>query len=227
MKTLILTGKITFIVSFFICLQSCSDAQTFSEWRPENRTGVSAETGLLKSWPEEGPELIWSNSELPKGFSSVSFGNDLIYLTGFDGENDVLVALDNNGKIKWQTPYGRPWEESYPESRCTPTVENDKVYVSSGFGDLVCINSISGEIVWSLKASERHNGTYGQWGIAESLIIDGEKIYFSPGGSETMTVAIDKTSGELIWKSESIDSKPGYVSPILIEYAGKKMIINV
>ncbi len=227
MKTLILTGKITFIVSFFICLQSCSDAQTFSEWRPENRTGVSAETGLLKSWPEEGPELIWSNSDLPRGYSSIAFGDNSIFLTGYDGQNDVLVALDNNGKIKWQTPYGRPWEESYPESRCTPTVENDKVYVSSGFGDLVCINSISGEIIWSLKASERHNGTYGQWGIAESLIIDGEKIYFSPGGSETMTVAIDKTSGELNWKSESIDSKPGYVSPILIEYAGKKMIINV
>jgi outer membrane protein assembly factor BamB len=204
-----------------------NDNQAISEWREENRTGVSAETGLLTSWPEGGPELIWMTTELPRGYSSVTFGNNTIYTTGFDGENDVLIALDSYGKIKWQTSYGRPWMESDPESRCTPTVEGDKVYVSSGFGDLACIDGISGEIIWSLEASEIYKGTYGQWGIAESLIIDGEKIYFSPGGPETMTIALDKTTGELIWKSESLDSKPGYVSPILIEYAGKKMIINV
>jgi len=198
-----------------------------SEWREENRTGISAETGLLTSWPEEGPEMLWLNTELPRGHSSVTFGNNTIYTTGYDGENDVLVALDPLGKIKWQATVGRPWDESNPESRCTPTVEGDRVYVSSGFGDLACVDGISGEIIWSLKASEIHEGTYGQWGIAESLIIDGEKVYFSPGGPETMTIALDKTTGELIWKSESIDSKPGYVSPILIEYAGKKMIVNV
>ena len=204
-----------------------NDEQLISEWREENRTGISAETGLLTSWPEEGPEMLWLNDELPKGHSSVTFGNNTIYTTGYNGENDVLVALDPHGKIKWQTPYGRPWEASDPESRCTPTVEGDKVYVSSGFGDLACIDGISGEIIWSLKASEIHKGTYGQWGIAESLIIDGKKIYFSPGGPETMTIALDKTTGELIWKSESIDSKAGYVSPILIDYTGKKMIVNV
>jgi outer membrane protein assembly factor BamB len=204
-----------------------NDEQLISEWREENRTGISAETGLLTSWPEEGPEMLWLNAELPKGHSSVTFGNNTIYTTGYNRENDVLIALDSHGKIKWQTQYGRPWEASDPESRCTPTVEGDKVYVSSGFGDLACIDGISGEIIWSLKASEIHKGTYGQWGIAESLIIDGKKIYFSPGGPETMTIALDKTTGELIWKSESIDSKAGYVSPILIEYAGKKMIVNV
>lgn len=203
------------------------DHQQISEWREENRTGVSAETGLLKSWPEEGPEMIWSVTGLPKGYSSVSFGNSSIYLTGYDGTNDVLIALDGNGKIKWQTPYGRPWYPSNPESRCTPTVEGNRVYVSSGSGDLACIDGTSGEIVWSLKASEVYKGTYGEWGIAESLLLDGQKLYFSPGGPETMTIALDKSTGELIWKSESIDSKPGYVSPILIEYAGKKMIVNV
>jgi outer membrane protein assembly factor BamB len=202
-------------------------AEGISEWREENRTGVSAETGLLKSWPESGPELIWSNTELPKGHSSVTFGNNSIYTTGFDGQNDVLVALDAYGKIKWQTPYGRPWDLSNPESRCTPTVEGNSVYVSSGTGDLACIDGMTGAIIWSKKTSETFKGTFGKWGIAESLIIDGQKIYFTPGGPETMTIALDKSSGELIWKSESIDSKPGYVSPILIEYAGKKIIINV
>jgi outer membrane protein assembly factor BamB len=202
-------------------------AQSISEWRPENRTGVSAETGLMKSWPESGPGLVWENLTLPRGHSSVSFGNSFIYLTGLEDNNEVLVALDNSGKIKWKTTYGRCWQQSNPESRCNPTVEGNRVYVSSGFGDIACIDGILGKIIWSVKASELYKGTYAEWGIAESLIIDGQKLYFTPGGSETTTIALDKTSGKLIWKSKSLNDNPAYVSPILINYAGKKIIVNV
>ena len=204
-----------------------SDNQVISEWREENRTGVSSETGLLKSWPEEGPGLIWSNTALPKGHSSVTFGNNSIYLTGNDDQNDILIALDEYGKIKWQTPYGRIWKESNPESRCTPTVEGDKVYVSSGFGDLACIDGISGKIIWALKASETYKGKYGPWGIAESLIIDGDKIYFTPGGTETTTIALNKNTGELIWKSVSLGDPASYSSPVLISYPGLNLLVNV
>jgi len=202
-------------------------AQAISEWRPDNRTGVSSETGLLKSWPENGPELLWTNLELPKGNSSVSFNSNSLFLTGLSGQNDILVSLDTLGKIKWQTSIGRAWTDSYPESRSTPTVEGNRIYTSSGFGDLACVDATSGEIIWSYKASEIHKGTYGSWGIAESILIDGDKLYFSPGGPETMTIALNKANGSLIWKSASLNDKPGYVSPILIEYAGKKMIVNV
>jgi outer membrane protein assembly factor BamB len=202
-------------------------AQAISEWRPDNRTGVSSETGLLKSWPENGPKLLWTNLELPKGNSSVSFNSNSLFLTGLSGQNDILVSLDTLGKIKWQTSIGRAWTDSYPESRSTPTVEGNRIYTSSGFGDLACVDATSGEIIWSYKASEIHKGTYGSWGIAESILIDGDKLYFSPGGPETMTIALNKANGSLIWKSASLNDKPGYVSPILIEYAGKKMIVNV
>jgi len=204
-----------------------SGNQKISEWREEERTGISAEKGLLESWPSEGPKLIWSNGELPKGHSSVTFGNNTIYLTGNDDQNDILVALDGYGKIKWQTPYGRMWKASHPESRCTPTVEGDKVYVSSGFGDLACIDGITGLVIWSVKASEINKGTYGSWGIAESLIIDGEKIYFTTGGPETMTIALNKMTGELIWKTESLNVPASYSSPVLIDYNDYKLLVNV
>jgi len=203
------------------------NAQQISEFREANRTGVSSETGLLKSWPAEGPKLLWTNLELPKGNSSVSFGNNVMYTTGKVGADDVLFALDMNGKILWQTVTGRAWTQSYPESRSTPTVEGNKVYTTSGYGDIACIDGTSGKVIWSYKASEMNKGTYGMWGIAESLIIDGEKLYFTPGGPETMTMALNKTTGAVLWKSASLNDKPGYVSPILVNYAGKKMIVNV
>ncbi len=208
-------------------LSSFVGAQDISEWREENRTGVSAEKSLLKSWPAAGPTLIWSNLDLSRGYSSPSFGANTIYITGNKGNDDILYALDMNGKILWQTVMGRAWTQSNPESRATPTVEGNRVYCSSGFGDLACIDGTTGKIIWSYKASELHKGTYGSWGIAESLLINGDKVFYSPGGPETMTIALNKTTGNLIWKSASLNDKPGYVSPILINYAGKKMIVNV
>jgi len=219
--------KISLISLLVLISVNFSAGQKISEWRPENRTGVSAEKGLLKSWPESGPKLLWFNQDLPSGFSSPTFGNESIYLTGNKDKNDILVAMDTLGKIKWQTPYGSSWNGSNPESRCTPTVEGIRVYVSSGSGDLACIDGINGTIIWSLKASETYKGTFGPWGIAESLLIDGNNLFFTTGGPETMTIALDKKTGKLVWKSESLNDIPAYVSPVLINYSGKKLIVNV
>jgi outer membrane protein assembly factor BamB len=220
--------KSMIVISFSVLLSfQITNAQQISGWREENRTGVSTETGLLKSWPATGPILLWSTPELSKGYSSVSFGNNTIYTTGIKDSADVLYALNLNGKMLWQAKMGRAWNESFPESRATPTVEGDKVYTCSGYGDIACIDGITGKIIWSYKASEQNKGTYGNWGIAEALLLDGDKLYFSPGGPETMTIALNKATGNLIWKSASLNDKPGYVSPILIEHAGKKMIVNV
>jgi outer membrane protein assembly factor BamB len=219
--------RMILVIIILSTVYSFAAAQKVSDWRPENRTGVSAETGLLKSWPEAGPKLLWSTLDLAKGFSSPSFGTNTIYITGIINNEDVLFALDGTGKILWKTTIGRSWTQSFPDSRATPTVDGNRVYSSSGMGDLACIDGTSGKLIWSYKGSEMNKGTYGSWGIAESLLIDGNKIFFSPGGPETMTIALNKETGNVVWKSESLNDKPGYVSPIIVNYAGKKMFINV
>ena len=218
---------ITISIILLVLLSGRSKGQQTNDWRPENRTGVSAETGLLKSWPTGGPTLLWSCIDLAKGYSSPSFGVNKIFITGNKGNDDILFALDMNGKILWQTVMGRAWTQSNPESRATPTVLSNRVYTTSGFGDIACIDGTNGKIIWSYKASELNKGTYGRWGIAESLLIDGDKVYYTPGGPETMTIAVNKETGKVIWKSASLNDKPGYVSPILISFAGRKIIINV
>jgi outer membrane protein assembly factor BamB len=218
---------ITVSIILFALLSGFIEAQKISDWRPENRTGVSAETGLMKSWPEAGPTLLWSNLELGKGYSSPSFGAKTIYITGLSGKDDILYALSMDGKILWKAVMGRAWNGASPESRATPVLDGNKVYTCSGFGDLACIEATTGEIIWTYKASELNKGTYGMWGIAETPLIDGEKLYFSPGGPETAMIAVNKSDGKIIWKSESLNDKPGYASSILINYAGKKMVIGV
>ncbi|NOQ25606.1 MAG: PQQ-binding-like beta-propeller repeat protein [Bacteroidales bacterium] len=208
-------------------LSSISYSQEIIDWRGPNRTGVYDETDLLDNWPKNGPELLWSLEDIYTGYSSVSVANNSIYLTGRNESTDVLIAVDINGKIKWQVPYGRAWNGSYNEGRCTPTIENNKIFVSSGLGDLACIDANGGEIIWSVKASDELGGTFGRWGISESLLIVDNKLIFTPGGNQTTMVAYDKLTGEIIWKSESINDDPSYVSPLLISRNGKKIITTV
>lgn len=213
-----------FIVSF-----TCSaiQAQNIEQWHGPKRDGVFPENGLLTQWPAEGPKLLWSTEDLPKGYSSACVTPAGIFTTGMEDESDVLIGMDSEGHIKWKTPYGRIWKASFSDSRCTPTFENNKLYVTSGNGDVACIDALSGKIIWQVKASEKFEGIYGEWGIAESILILGDKLFFTCGGNQTTMVALNKNTGETLWKSESLNDKPAYSSPSLIEYGGRNLILNL
>lgn len=118
-------------------------------------------------------------------------------------------------------------ERLLPESRCTPTLEDNNVYVTSGLGDIACVNGTTGSIIWSMKASEKYEGSYGIWGIAESPLLIGNKLIYTPGGDKTTIIALDKTTGAPIWLSESIKDKPSYTSPLFVNADGRKFITNV
>ncbi len=207
--------------------QSSLSIIDINQWRGNNRNGIFDESNLLKVWPENGPELLWSTDSLSMGNSSMSFGNNTIYLTGTKDTMDEVIALDLQGNIKWRKPYGRAWSQSYPEARCTPTIDNKKLYVSSGLGDVTCLDAISGNIIWNVNANDKYEGKLNLWGTAESLLIVDDKVIFSPVGNQTTIIALDKLTGEEIWASKSIQDSTAYVSPILINYAEKKIIVNV
>jgi outer membrane protein assembly factor BamB len=220
MKRIILTSLLVFFG--WISLSS----QVISQWRGSERTGIYRDTDLLEVWPETGPEMIWSIDSIPEGYSSVAVAYDMVFFTGISDSMDIIAAVDNGGKLIWQTPFGRAWDDSFPHSRSTPTIEDHKAYVSSGLGDIACINCENGEIIWSRKASEEFEGTYGKWGISESLLIVDEKLIFTPGGNKTTILAFDKLTGELLWASKSLEDAPSYASPLFANWKEKDMIIN-
>lgn len=202
-------------------------SQNISEWRGPNRSGVYHETGLLKVWPENGPQLLWTNDALSQGYSSMSIANGMVYLTGIKDTMDVLVALNLNGTIKWQTPFGRAWVDAFPESRCTPTVENGFVYVSSGMGDIARVDASNGQVVWKISGYKKFNGRYGTWGYSESLLLVDNKVIFTPCGEKTTMVALDKKTGETLWQTQSMKDTAAYVSPLLVQENGKKLVVSV
>lgn len=218
------TGIFLVILMLFISFNS--KAQEAFQWRGENRDGHFTATNLLKEWPENGPELLWYNDSIPNGYASVSVGNNTIFTTGKVDSLDYLIAFSLQGKEIWRTAFGRAWDGSYTESRSTPTIEGNRVYVSSGMGDIACVNAENGEIIWDMKAIDRFEGVYHKWGISESLLIVDDKVFFTPGGDKTSMVALDKMTGVTEWTSIPLGDYPSYVSPIVVERGNKKIIVT-
>lgn len=212
------------------CILGLSQAvfsQTPAQWRGPDRSGVYNETSLLKEWPAEGPALLWSAEGIGKGYSSAVSDGNAVYVTGMKDSTDILTALSPEGKILWQTPFGPSWFGSFPETRCTPTVEGDFIYLVSGGGTVACVLKTNGKIKWSVKGLEKFEGRYGQWGVCESPLVAGNKVIYTPAGPKTTIVALDKNTGETIWQSVSLNDTGAYVSPRLVHYGNKDIIVTV
>jgi hypothetical protein len=215
------------IIQILLVLSQYAAAQSISQWRGPDRNGVFPESGLLKSWPEQGPELLWMNDNLDKGLSSVSVTDTEIFVTGLEDSTEYLTALDLNGNQLWRLPYGFGGKTSYPDSRCTPTVEKDHIYLISGRGKVVCVNRTEKKIQWEVPAFEKYQGKHWIWGIAESPLLVDDKVIYSPGGHQTTMVALDKHTGETVWETQSLNDTSSFVSPILINFGRNKIIVNL
>ena len=104
--------------------------------------------GLLKEWPEDGPQLVLEVEKIGAGWSSPIFIDGMIYTTGMIDTLDNLTAINPDGSFKWQVPYGRSWNKSFPDTRSTPVVEENRIYVQSGTGQVSCINKEDGSTIW-------------------------------------------------------------------------------
>jgi len=195
------------------------------QWRGPNRDGIYTDTMLLKEWPEEGPEVLFLSKGIGRGFSSAVATDKRIYVTGIIDGQENLTAMDLQGKILWQKPFGQSWDQSYPETRSTPTVEDDRVYVLTGKDNMACFHAESGELIWSVDIHKEYNSRWDMFGVSESVLLVGDKVITTPAGDSTHVIALDKMTGELIWKSESIGANRSNMSPILIDHCGKEYVI--
>jgi len=139
--------KRLWLVILCVVFVSVSNAQIY-QFRGPNRDGKFPESNLLKEWPESGPELLLEFEGIGEGYSSVISNGKYIYASGKIGSKDRLTCIDFEGKQLWQVAYGKSWDQSYPNTRSTPTIEENRIYIVSGVGELVCLNAETGDINW-------------------------------------------------------------------------------
>ena len=192
-----------------------------------NRDNKSTDRGLLKTWPNGGPSRIWEASGIGEGYSTVAIVDKRIYTTGAIDGDCVITALDTDGREIYTRTNGKAWKKSYPGTRSTPTITGGLLYHLSGIGNLICLKADTGEVVWAVNILDKFGGRNITWGLAESPLVIGEKVICTPGGKNVSMVALDRKTGEVAWKCTGAGDRPGYASPILIEYQNLKQIVTV
>lgn len=212
-----------------------ASAQKNNEW-PEfhgtDRKNKSAETGLLKEWPQSGPRLIMTISGLGEGYSGVAIADGFIYTGGSANDQTYVFAFDLNGKLVWKKPNGRAWSttaswaSSYTGSRSTPTYDSGKVYHLGEMGLLSAYNAKNGSVIWSRDLASEFNAAPTEYGYAESVLVDGDYLYTRPAGRKGFVVCLNKNDGKLIWANNEIPGVEGYSSFIIHEYGGRRQIIG-
>ncbi|MGA2500677.1 MAG: PQQ-binding-like beta-propeller repeat protein [Tepidisphaeraceae bacterium] len=177
------------------------------QWQGPDRNGVSRERGLLKEWPKDGPALAWKTRGLGGGYSAPSVAAGRIFGMSNRGNNEVIWALSEaDGKELWVAQLGpairQGMQQGIEGPGCTPTVDGDLLYVVGLGGDLSCLQAKDGKIVWQRSFTRDFGGRVPTWRFNESPLVDGDKVICTPGGPDAMLVALEKSTGKTIWKSQ-------------------------
>jgi outer membrane protein assembly factor BamB len=189
------------------------------------RDNVSRETGLLKTWPEGGPKLLWKYPACGLGFSGVAIAEGRIFTAGDFGDVERVSALDLDGRLLWQSPNGESWTGPYPGSRTTPSFSEGVVYQMGPKGRLAAFRADSGEEVWALDLVDSFGARYGTWSMTENVAVEGDRLFCVPGGSKALVVALDKHTGRTVWTNTALDETAAYCSPILVTHEGVRQLI--
>jgi outer membrane protein assembly factor BamB len=176
------------------------------QWQGPNRTAISPETGLLQQWPAEGPPLKWRNDNLGGGYGAPAIAGGRIYGMSRRGDNEVVWALsEGDGKELWATEIGTPPEGGMRQGiegpGCTPTVDGERMFVLGYSGELACLTTADGKVVWKRSLIKDFGGHLPTWRYNESPLIDGDKLICTPGGNDATLVALNKLTGDVVWKS--------------------------
>ncbi|MBP7951452.1 MAG: PQQ-binding-like beta-propeller repeat protein [Verrucomicrobiales bacterium] len=197
----------------FVCLLAglgasleSSRGADWPQWQGPDRNAVSKEKGLLQEWAKDGPALAWKVTALGGGDSAPAIAAGRIYGMSHRGEDEVVWALsEKDGKEVWVSRLGPAFQQGVHQSKegpgCTPTIDGDRLFVLGLDGNLACLQTTDGKVVWQVNLVSDFGGAMPMWSYRESPLVDGDKVICTPGAADAMLVALDKRTGKLVWKS--------------------------
>lgn len=210
-----------------------AQAGDWPQWRGPDRNAHSAETGLLREWPADGPKLVYKVHGLGGGYSTPSVVGDRIYLLNDEGlENEYVRCLNAaDGSTIWSVRIGivgAPKQSpSYPGARSTPTVIGDVLYAFGSNGDLACLETASGTSRWQKNVRTEFGGKYGVWAYSESPLVDGDTVVVTPGGTDATLVALNAATGDVKWKCPVPGGNDAaYASIVIADVGGTKQYVQ-
>ena len=216
------------LILLVFVLSGCQQKSNWNQYLGPNRNAISEEKGILRSWPEEGPDKLWE-MKLGPGYGGASiFGDEVFLLDRVDEKEDVLRCIDlNTGEEKWKFSYKAEGEIPYPGSRIVPHVDNDFVWCVGPHGDFYCISKETHEPIWYHNLKEEFDAPMPNWGFSQSPIIYNDLVIVAPQGKNAGVAAFNKLSGELVWKSRPFTGMSFHASPTPGTLGGVDQVIMI
>ena len=210
--------------------------EEWPQWRGPKRDNISSTKGISTDWQTKPPTLAWKLDGMGAGYAGVSVVGDRLYTTGNIGNSQSVIAVDlKNHSVAWTTPLtdSSP-KHGYEGSRCTPTVDGDRVYAITSNGQISCLKVSDGSLVWKKVFETEWKGRMmSGWGYSESPLIDGDHVLCTPGSAEAMMVCLATSTGKEIWRSAVADTGSkgspgaGYSVMAISEGAGVKQYVQL
>ena len=205
-----------------------ASAADWPQWRGTDRTGLSTEIGLADEWPEEGPPIEWRIEDLGEGYGAVAVVGARLYVQGTRDEESVVFARDaSSGRPLWERALGARLRQGRGNGpRSTPTVVGDDLYVLNGMGELARLSADDGSVRWQFNMLDRFSSLNPRWGISESPLVEGDRLYVMPGGRRGSVVALDRRTGATVWRSSDLRDRASYSSLIAADIGGVRTLIG-
>jgi outer membrane protein assembly factor BamB len=194
-------------------------------YRGPTMNGISPEKGLNTTFPADGPKILW-RAELGTGTSAVTVKGGRVFSMGHANEKDIVYCFDaRTGSEVWRHTFPLALDPKNFEGgpRATPTLDGNRVFTVSHQGDLWCLDAASGKKIWYKHYQKDFGGRRPEWGYAGSPTVDGNLLILDVGAKGGSTVALDKATGNVVWKSGNDES--GYGSVVVATIGGKKTAI--
>lgn len=233
--TLAALGSVGLLVTTIaLTAQAPAPGGNWPQWRGPNRDGISPDKGLLQTWPEGGPRKVFTASGMGIGFSSVAVTGGRIYTMGDRRNGQYAMAFNEaDGQPVWATRIGDVHQDEYGGPRGTPTVDGNLVFVLASEGTLVALEAATGKHLWSKSLTGDYRAPTPGWLFAESPLVDGPNVLVSPGSNRAAIVALEKTTGKEIWRSQPNGAPsggvagPDYSSIVISNGGGVKQYVRL
>jgi len=203
-------------------------AQDWPQYLGPNRNSISAQKGILRTWPQQGPAVLWT-VDVGIGFGGPVVKDGKVYLLDRDDEvGDKMRCFDlSGGKELWNFAYEAPGSVSFPGSRSVPAIDGNRIYSVGPYGDLYCLNINTHRTVWNKNVWKDFGGArIPTWAITQCPLVYGDLLILASQAPQAGVVAYDKLTGNVKWKTSSLGAV-GYVSPEMVKIAGENHVVMI
>jgi outer membrane protein assembly factor BamB len=216
------------VFTLAIAFSATGQEPNWPQWLGPDRNKLTDETGLLRDWPADGPRRSWLFEDCGLGYGGPAVVDGRLYILGARGGEDFILCLDaNTGREIWHASMGSALENDWGDgSRGTPTVVDGRVYALSGSGTVICVDARDGREVWR-TSSQDLGGETPYWGYSESVLVDGSRVLFTPGGEKGAIVALDTADGKVVWRAEELTEGAHYSSIIRAEFHRRPQYVQL